>query len=142
MRFAVAALCVLALTGPTWASDDAIVDHVCNELKKVPKAYRDEPAVKWQVSHVSLRLLNSRYCPTEGLRVLACTYPSPKDPATWLVVIASDADISFDAYACIIQYEKAHMPPFFWVDPKMEGEGRTAWSAQQKADYAKGQTVP
>jgi hypothetical protein len=129
MRFAVAALCVLALTGSAVASE---ATYCLDTKARPPAAYRGEPTVKWRVFRVPESKLRSTCGYTGPRTVHSCTYPAD---GYWAVIIAGN--ISAAEYTCRLAYEKAHMPPFFWGDPKIELSETMQFLARQKADYLK-----
>jgi hypothetical protein len=103
MRIAIAAFCVLALTGSAEAC----------ATRMPPKEARQPPSVKYEVFYVARPDLQ-KYCQSET--EFSCTYPTGE--GKWAVVI--NRDLSHDEVICSLIYEKAHMPPNYWADPRVE----------------------
>lgn len=129
MRIAVAALCVLALTGSAEArylrSGEASPCDV-----KLPKTIV-HPNVPFTVRYVSKAEME-RTCRGGAdagvIDILGCTYKAAD--GSWPVLIAMT--LPQDQVACVVQYEMAHMPPNYWADPKMELPKTIDWLSDQK----------
>lgn len=127
MRIAIAALCALALTGS--ATLAASIDQtLCLDTKPViPNWAHGEPSVEWHVFSLPESKLRSACGYTGPYIVRSCTFPAD---GYWAVIMPDN--ISLDEYACRLAYEKAHMPPYFWADPKIELPETIKWLADQK----------
>lgn len=124
MRFTAVAL--LLLTTP------ALGAGYCSTVKQPPKSAQREPTVYFDQYTIPTAEL-ARMC---GTGAKACTYPlpTPSHPDRWVIVIDDAAPL--DDLACLVTYEKAHLPPNYWVDPKMEGPETTALFANLKRHHA------
>ena len=133
MRIAVAALCVLALTGAAEARDLITGRDPCTV--KLPKLA--ETSVRYEVRNLSQREVD-RICQADthplapNTHVAACTFPA-KD-GTWWVYVTNDG-LTLDQLGCVVAYEKAHMPPNFWADPKMERPETMDWLRSLAASH-------
>jgi len=140
MRFAVAALCVLALTGSAGARELLYGTDPC---EVVPPKGLKETSVRYETYNLSQRELD-RLCFADkrtipaGAHMGGCTYPAKN--GFWQVLVLNT--LTLEQIACVVRYETAHMPPNYWADPKMELPETMAWLAEQKAAYLKGQTSP
>ena len=124
MRIAVAALCVLALTGPAGAVE------TCHGHSMPPQSVRQEPGVEYDVRRVSFRRLQKLCSPTgSGIaETWGCAYQN-KD-SSWTILLS--ASLTPEQYSCMLVYEKAHLPPFYWADPGIERKDAIDWLAGQK----------
>lgn len=120
MRIAVAALCVLALTG------SASADYVLKGQFRAPCSQpppewaRVEPTVPYSVTALPQATVQ-RVC-TKGLKVYqpitACTFTKPDKTGNYPIYISNF--LSTTDYACVLTYEKAHLPPSNWKDQVWE----------------------
>ena len=90
----------------------------CVALRNIPPAYRAEPTVPYKAYTIPSALLNSKYCadPESG-EVVGCTY-TLDEGKSWIIVIGDS--VSAEDHACVLAYEKAHLPPNCWGDPDAE----------------------
>lgn len=115
MRNILAALILLAAAAPAVAGDFSLCNYV-------------PPAGKQQPVTVTVSIVLT---PTADMHATcgytweqkpgelgACSMPNPDDPTEWFLVL--DADLSTKEQACVLIYEKAHMPPNNWLDPAVE----------------------
>jgi hypothetical protein len=136
MRLAVAALCVLALTGSAGA------DYVLKGQFRAPCSMlppleaRKEPTVPYYVSVLPQATVQRR-C-TNGAKVhqpvTACITQKPDSNGQWPIFISSF--LSKRDAACVLLYEKAHLPPNNWMDQAWEDQ------ALKGTPYIKRQSVP
>jgi hypothetical protein len=130
MRFAVAALCVLALTGSASARMLSVPgDSVCGQLPK----HMAHPSVTYSVANLDQKALNFACSGDKNATppFVACTYPVNKDH--WSVLVLNS--LPLDEVACAVHYEEAHMPPNYWGDPKMETDSTMQWLAEQRTRH-------
>lgn len=138
MRIALAALCALAMTSSANA-DYILKGQFRAPCKMTPPPYaRHEPSVPYTVETLPQPQAERR-C-TAGKMELAqpmtaCAMPPGwVGNANWIIVVSdflSPADL-----ACVMIYEKAHLPPNSWIDK--------AWEDQTKfgTPYIKRQSAP
>lgn len=120
MRIAVAALCVLALTGSAEA-DYVLKGQYRAPCKQLPPiAARQEPNVPYRV-YVWSQSKVQRVC-GQGKKlfqpITACSMRPGTYEATW--VIATSSFLSKTDGACVMLYEKSHLPPNDWLDQAWE----------------------
>lgn len=127
MRFAVAALCVLALTGSAEARPLGYL-WACEQLDAIPVQFRQKPTVDWHVYAMPLDKVRAQ-CADD--RFLACAIKVTDD--RWKILI--DKRIVGKERDCVVQYELAHLPPNFWGDPKVETRAMMQRLAKQRAAY-------
>jgi len=90
----------------------------CVALRAIPPSYRAEPTVPYTAHTIPTALLNSKYCAdADAGEVVGCTYTLDAGK-NWIIVIADS--VSAEDHACVLAYEKAHLPPNCWGDPKAE----------------------
>jgi len=113
LRLSLIVLALLSFVTPAGAEG-----LYCVALKAIPKLFRAEPTVPYTAYTISSDLLNTRYCadPDAG-EVVGCTY-TLDDGKSWIIVIADT--VSAEDHACVLAYEKAHLPPNCWGDPGAE----------------------
>jgi hypothetical protein len=89
----------------------------CLDLPPIDK--RLEPTVPYRLIELSSRELQERCGGPFSRVVIACSrQEDPFNPNDWIVVI--DADMPPADKACVLLYQKAHMPPNNWVDRDWE----------------------
>jgi hypothetical protein len=124
MRFAVAALCVLALTGSANA-DYILKGQFRAPCKMTPPTYAlHEPTVPYTVE--TLPQAKAEHRCTAGKMTIAQPMTACAMPPGWAgndnwIIVVSDF-LSPTDLACVMVYEKAHLPPNNWED--------TAWEKQ------------
>ena len=89
-----------------------------------------EPIVAYEIYHVR-KIEMARYCPGfPGKHIpKGCSYTA-ENPTRWIVIV--NDDVAAGEVACTIIYEKAHMPPNYWADPKAETPAYMAYLADMK----------
>lgn len=110
LRFAVAALCVLGLTAPSAAAE------TCRGVPMPPVAKRAEPTVPYDQTLVSAKTM-AEYCGTElHPSPAGCAYETRKGH---FQILVRDT-LPLEEFACVVAYEKSHLPPNNWFDPSIE----------------------
>ena len=82
-----------------------------------PKWALGTPSVPYEIFH--MRAAQAAHaCRSPGS--WGCAYPAPthKQPNRWAVIL--NDDVPEGEVWCTLEYEIAHMPPFYWGDPKVE----------------------
>lgn len=115
-----------AMSGQVLAADAELMHkyrNLCSALP--PLSARQEPTVKYDVYRLSAEDIQ-KYCGATGPKFTACAVsPYKGHPDGWAIFITSP--LSDRDYDCVLMYEKAHLPPNNWIDPRWENylrEGR------------------
>lgn len=89
----------------------------CLDLPPIDK--RAEPTVQFRLIELPTAELQTRCGGPFSRIVIACSrQEDPFNPGDWVVII--DADMPAADKACVVLYQKAHMPPNNWVDRERE----------------------
>ncbi len=120
MRIAVAALCVLALTGS--ASADYVLRGQfrapCNQ--QPPAWARVESTIPYSVN--VLPQASVQHICAHGAKlyqpITACAFTKPGKGGDYPIYISDF--LSKTDFACVLTYEKAHLPPSNWKDQAWE----------------------
>lgn len=134
MRLIVAALCALALTGTVEARERLVGKlDACEAVAAIPAQFRAEPTVRYDVFRKTPKQMGtlckagaSDWMDPEMIR--GCTIE--KTPGYWPVYVA--VRVPAADFECIVSYEKSHMPPNYWGDPKMERPETIKWLRLRK----------
>jgi hypothetical protein len=82
-----------------------------------PHWARQEPTVAYVVRKVPTEL-GMKYCWTKRRDFTACAIDPATPGGAYMIVI--DDSVPPDGLACVMTYEKAHLPPNNWIDKKWE----------------------
>jgi len=111
-----------ALTMSALADDAALLQEyrtLCSKLP--PKSARQEPTDPYVILRKSSANIQ-QYCGGGVARhiITGCTVFTGKsgEPDSWIIAI--DSGLTSKEYACVLLYEKAHLPPNNWVDEAWE----------------------
>lgn len=137
MRIAVAALCVLALTGSAEAREVLVgTTDVCTAVAAIPAEFRAEPTVRYDVFRKTPKEMGKlcKSAARDGMdpeMMRGCT--APARPGYWPIYVSTRVPAAdFD---CVVSYEKSHLPPNFWADPKMERPETMDWLRSLAASH-------
>jgi hypothetical protein len=116
LKIALIGLCLCSMVSPAVASD---VLGMCLDMP--PMTARQEPVVPYIVTRSS-RLATEVICDWDkkGYEAMGCTIKPPSIHSKDHWYIAIDNSLSPEAFDCTLIYEKAHLPPNSWGDPKVE----------------------
>ncbi len=118
LRIVALGLCLVGMTGPAWA------DYKCaGEMP--PASARQEPTVGYSTLIVPPARFH-RICTMHTDYSCARSLPNGR----WLIAI--NANLSSEEIACSVIYEKAHLAPNYWGDPKVETPQTIKWLTEQK----------
>ncbi len=103
----------------------------CLAAPQPPISARGEPSVAYTI-HLIPRAKVHAICGPHGTRdVTACANPDDwqKPAGHWSVVISNDLPRA--ELACVVRYEKSHLPPNYWGDPGIEDADTIMWLTAQ-----------
>lgn len=117
----IALLSALLIT-PTFAAD------TCRGVPMPPLDKRVEPNVPYTIKWVPHSEVSARCAVAKYAHPHACAFPDPtkKSPTAWTILISDN--MSRTDRACVVIYEKAHLPPNLWENLFLfSTEERKAW---------------
>lgn len=115
----IAAVAALAFASPAFACTGTM-----------PPAGMVEPTVPYEIYHVRAAGMATACPGFPGTHIpKGCSYTAAK-PWRWVMIV--NDDVAPGEVACTIAYEKAHMPPNYWADPKVERPEYIAYLADMK----------
>lgn len=117
------AMCIMAIS----CSPSMAEDMPCHAIQAIPKESRQVPTEEWRLYKLPLSQLQLT---CHNMDATACSYKNKTGP--WNVLVPNDY-YSDAELACVIEYEKAHLPPNYWGDPKIETPAVIKWLSEMKA---------
>lgn len=117
MKPIAAAVAFLTIAIPALASDiSKYTDEPCSVLP--PIEARQKPNVPYSIMYALSDGELQFVCGPSRHHLLACAVPPNNDDANWMIVLPRG--LSKQDAACLLMYERAHLPPNNWYDPDWE----------------------
>lgn len=109
----------------------AMAHPSCLAAPQPPATALHKPSVPYAIQIIPRAEVHLRCGPNGTRDVTACTYPDewPNVHGHWTILISDD--LSRIEHACVVRYEKSHLPPNFWGDAAIEDAATAKWLAEQ-----------
>jgi hypothetical protein len=117
MRIAVIAFCLVGLAYPALAESPCVAKP---GFIPPPKAAQRTPTAPYKIIKLDSFSLQIICKAPETNPFVGCAIPPPSANSNDKWIIALDEKLTGRSLACVMLYEKAHLPPNLWADPHME----------------------